>query len=312
MGKRAERAQGVLVSVLMSGLMMASLGLWLPNKAQAGPWTRAPGRWYAKLAQGIFVAEGFRDSSGQFVSDTTYRGYTTSAYGEFGLIDGLQAQFYLPFVIGENDFDRDSVLRQTTFCPNGQRALSTQRRTLGDALVGGQWTSPWLSMPHAVRVNAQVPLYDATDPGGSCGVLFAQPGDGQLDLDLWLSLGDSFLDGRLYAFGELGHRFRTEVFLGGDTGQTFGDTLMAFGQVGYRVMDGSFLMFNVNLAVPYAGDDVTRGALSLGPAVYWGIGHGLALELAVDFTPWATNAAEGRSNSLFWTAATIGVSHKVD
>lgn len=287
---------------------------WLavPSEAAAGPWTRAPGRWYAKLSQGLFVADGFRDASGEFISDSTYRGYTTAAYGEIGLVDDLQVQFYLPYVIGVNDFDSDSQLRASAPCPNGRLAESTRRRTMGDALIGGQWTTPWLSTPHAVRVNAQVPLYDATEPGGSCGVLFAQPGDGQLDLDLWFSLGDSFDRGRFYAFGELGHRFRTEIFLGGNTGQTFADTLMAFGQAGWQFSEGRFLMLNLNLLVPYEADAASRGFLTLGPALYWGVANGFAVELAVDFTPWATNSGAGQAGTLFWTAATVGVSHKFD
>ncbi len=295
-------------------LLVGTLLFWtlLTSTAQAGPWTREPGRWYFKLAQGLFVAEGFRDSNGTFISDTTYRGWNTSAYGEVGVVDGVQAQLYVPFTIGENDFDSDSILRLSTPCEGGRLALSTQRRTFGDALVGAQWSTPWLSLPHAVRVNAKLPLYSVGEPKGLCGDLFPQPGDGQVDLDLWLSAGDSIADGELYLYGELGHRFRTELYFGEDMGQAFADTFLAFGQIGWQLLEGSFLMLNLNYALPYEDDGITKGSLTLGPAFYLGVGDGFAVEAALDFTPWARNSAEGRSGSIYWTAATIGVSHKVD
>jgi hypothetical protein len=279
------------------------------STALAGPWTREPGRWYVKLAQGLFRAEGFRDSSGAFVQDTTYTGLSTSLYGELGLIERLHGQLYLPFVVGINEFDRDAPVRLATPCAEGRLASSTSRRSLGDAQLAAQWHPALLAVPHAVRAVAKLPLYDLTQPGGPCGPLYPQPGDGQLDFDLWLSAGDSLAGGELFVFVEAGHRFRSELYLGEDVGQRFGDTFLSFAQAGWRFGRGAFLMLNLNLALPYGADAVTRGWFTLGPSVFFPVGRGVALELAADATPWARNSGAGQADSLYWTSLTLGVSH---
>lgn len=284
------------------------VALWTQSAA-AGPWTREPGHWYFKLGQGLFVADGFRDAQGEFNTESAYTGLSSFVYGEVGLLDRLQTQFYVPYTVGINDFDADSPRRLSTSCENGMLVQTTQRRSAGDAIAGLQWTSPWLALPHAVRANAKLPLYDLADPGGRCGDLFPQPGDGQLDASLWLSAGDSLQGAPLFVFGEVGHRFRTEVFFGEDSGQRVADTFLLFGQLGYRFMEDSFLMLNLNVSVPYTNDLTTRGALSIGPNLFLGLGEGFALETGVDFTPWARNSAQGQASSLFWTGASVGVSH---
>jgi hypothetical protein len=292
--------------------LLAVCGLvWVmpTSAAMAGPWTRAPGRWYAKLAQGAFRAEGFRDSGGAFVSDTTYTGLTTSLYGELGVVERMQAQLYLPFVVGINDFDRDAPVRLATPCEGGRLAASASRRSFGDSLLGAQWDPALLAIPHALRAVAKLPLYDVTEPGGRCGPLYPQPGDGQLDLDVWLSAGDSFAGGELFVFAEAGHRFRTELYFGEDLGQRFGDTFLSYAQAGWQFEAGAFLMLNLNLALPYGSDAATRGWFTVGPSLHFPVGGGLALELAADATPWARNSGAGNADSLYWTSLTLGVSH---
>jgi hypothetical protein len=299
-------------AVVTLSLAFTCAGLAHPSRASAGPWTREPGRWYVKLGQSVFVADGFRDASGEFSDETRYLGLDSSIYAELGVLERLHAQLYLPFKIGNSRFDDDSELRLAVPCEGGRIVRQTMRRTPGDALFGLQWTSPWLRTPHAARLEAKLPLYDVGEPRGACADLFPQPGDGQVDVTLWLSVGDSLRDLPLYLFGELGHRFRTEAYPATDSGQRYGDTFVAFGQLGWELSEGTFLMLNVQLAQPYTDDHVTKGSLALGPALYLPVGRGFALEAGLELTPLAHNSSQGSASRLFWTGANVGVSHKYD
>ena len=301
---------------------------WLAcQSALAGPWTKQPGHSYAKLSGSLFVAEGFRDQTGRFVADTSYVGINTSLYGEVGLVPSLQLQLLLPHVVGINELDEDSLRFVASTCRrDGRRARSTRRMTLGDAQLGLQWAPELFGLPHAVRFTSKLPLYDPTQPGddaslssmgdirvnnGRCGDLFAQPGDGQLDFTLWLSLGDSLHPLPFFVFAEVGHRHRTEVYPIGNSGLEFVDTFLFFAQAGYELAPGAFLLFDLSLALPYVVDLTTRGALSFGPRAIVPLAAGFALEAGVEFTPWAVNAGQGRASRLFWTGASVGLSHKL-
>lgn len=301
---------GARTSCVAMALFAAALAV--PSRAAAGPWTREPGGWYVKLGEGLFAADGFRDASGAFVDETSYLGLDTFVYAELGVLDRLHGQLYLPFKIGRTRYDDDSTLPLAVPCDGGRVARVTGRRTFGDALTALQWSSPWLSLPHAARLEAKLPLYDVGDPDGACADLYPQPGDGQVDVTLWLSVGDSLADLPLYLFGEVGHRFRTEAYPATDTGQRYGDTFVFFGQLGWEAAESTYVMLNLQLAQPYGDDHVTRGALSFGPAVYVPVGGGFAVEGGLELTPFATNASKGEAGRLFWTGANIGLSHKHD
>lgn len=294
---------------ILQCLWMA-LVLLVPASARAGPWSKDPGHWYFKLGQSLFTADGFRDAEGRFNTESSYLGLNTFAYGEVGLVEGLQTQFYLPFTIGINSFDEDSTLRLSTRCENGLLVNDTSRRSFGDASAGLQYSPKLMTMPHALRADVKLPLYDLADPRGACRDLFPQPGDGQLDITLWLSLGDSFHPRPFYLYGELGHRFRTEVFIGEATPQQYGDTFVFFGQAGWEFTRGAFLQLNLQLSLPYVDDSTTKGSVVLGPALFVPLEAGFAVETEVQFTPWASNSAEGVAEALYWTSVSVGISHK--
>lgn len=253
------------------------------SAAWAGPWTKAAGQAYVKVEEGLFLADEFIDPLGQ-TTDSTYRGTTTSVYAEVGLGAGLQAVLAVAHVVGVNER------------PNGTEYLSAGG---GDASLGVQWSSPWLGFPHAVRVDAKVPLYDAAPPRGQEGANFPAAGDGQVDVTAWLSAGGGF--GDAYGFVEVGHRFRTEVFAGDGEGRVYGDSFAAYGQLGYTRW-GVTLAGNVSAVVPYQEDEVTRGILDVGPSLYARVGGGVAVEARWGYLVWTEHAAPGQ-------AAGLGVSY---
>ncbi len=255
----------------------------LASVAFAGPWTRGPGQAYVKVEAGLFLADEFIDVSGQ-ASDSNYSGRTGSLYAEVGLVDDLQAVVSLSHVVGINER------------PNGNEYLSAGG---GDALLGLQWTSPWLDFPHAVRVDAKIPLYEAQAPRGQEGAFFPAAGDGQVDSTIWLSAGNGF--GDAYGFLEVGHRFRTEIFNGDGEGRSYVDCFAATGQLGYTRW-GVTLAGNVSAVVPYDDNGMTRGTLDVGPSLYARVGGGVALEARYGYLAWTRHASPGQ-------AAGVGVSY---
>ena len=258
--------------------------LLLAAMAHAGPWTRGAGEAYVKVEEGVFLADEYVDPRGQSQADSSYTGTTTTLYAEVGLGADFQAVISVPHVVGRNER------------PNGTEYLSSSG---GDATFGLQWSSPWLDWPHALRVDAKVPLYDAKGSLGQEAQYFPAAGDGQVDATVWLSVGDGW--GDAYGFAEVGHRFRTEIFAGDGEDRRYGDGFAANGQLGYTLW-GVTAAANLSAVVPYEEDDSTKGTVDVGPSIYARVGAGLALEARYGLLVWTRNASPGQ-------AAGVGVSY---
>lgn len=262
-------------------LALSTLALLAPAAASAGPWTKDAGGVYAKLSGGAFIAGEYVDPSGAAVTGVDYLGVTTALYVEAGVAEGLQVQLYLPHVVARN-----------SYAATGDRYLSLG---FGDARVGVQYGFPFFDFPLALRIEGKVPLYDVAEPGGLEHGLFPALGDGQVDLDYWLSAGGS-LDGLpLYGFVELGYRLRTSIYTGEGAPLDYGDALLTYAQLGYTVYAGVIVAANAQAVVPFEDDGRTKGYATVGPSIYAPVGAGLALELYYDATIWARAASAGQT-----------------
>ncbi len=258
-----------------------------PTPAAAGPWSKGWGELYVKLGESLFLADSYVDASGRVVRGAEYLGATTSLYFEVGIWRGLMAWGYLPYIVAVNSFDDGSSYLQAGGA---------------DALVGLQYSPSealGLPLPLAVRLEFKAPLYDVgqhrDDPLAS---RYPAPGDGQLDMTLWLSAGGSLPGRPLYFFAEVGYRHRTEAYIGqGDT-RAFGDGIALAAQVGYTFRRRMLLAANFNGVVPFSADEVTKGYLVVGPVLAVLMPRGLAIEFTVDPIVWARNASPGVGVSL--------------
>ncbi len=281
-------------------LLAVAVVLLLPQTAKAGPWTRSPGQYYAKLSVGGYFASGFRDASGTFQSGVKYASVSPALYAEVGIFKELQLSLYAPYMLARNSFD-DSAINLASTRANNQYA----RASLGDTIAALQWSSPWLSLPHALRFEAKLPLYNVNAPRGGQQTSFPAPGDGQVDLTVWASLGKSFESLPLYVFGELGHQFRTETWLFEKprlADPTYSDSLRWFGQAGLRFLDNKYAMLNFTGVHPYEAGEFTKGWMTLGLGLFYPVGkRGFALEANADQALRVVNTAKG-------TAVGFGVS----
>lgn len=264
------------------GLTLVVVGL--PATAQAGPWTKSFGQAYLKVWEGAYLADGFVGRDGRFQPGADHLSLTTAAYGELGLADHLQAQAFLPYVVGRNTFD------------SGNRFLAAGA---GDLLLAVQWDPQLLPIPAALRLEGKIPLYDVARPKGYAAAQFPLRGDGQVDLTWWLSAGHTLRDLPLYGYLELGYRLRTELYVGeGAPSRNFADTVVAQAQVGLTPLGRLVVAGNVGFVAPLADDAYTKGYLSLGLSLYAPVFEGLAVEANLDVLTLATNAANGLSLGL--------------
>ncbi len=234
--------------------------------AAAGPWTKSPGEIYLKVGEGLFLSDSYRDSNGDVVQgDIGYLGATTSLYFEVGIWRGIHVWGYLPYLIAINNFHKE-----------GHRTLNAGG---GDALLGLQYTPPLpLPFPAALKLELKLPFYDV----GGTPPLFPAPGDGQLDVTFWLSVGGSLHPTPLYFFGELGYRHRSEAFIGDGGTAEFHDGVAFFVSMGYAFGGRYILALNSGGILPFEASQSTKGYVTLGPALYLPITKGLAAEASFD------------------------------
>ena len=255
--------------VVMAALLFVGLGA--PRPAEAGPWTKNLGELYVKLGQGFFLADSFRDSVGNLQQGVNYLGATTSVYFEVGLFKGLHVWGYLPYTAASNTFSDD--------------ATTWLRTSGGDAMLGLQYSPTFLSLPipTAIKLEVKVPFYDINGVEGIYAGRFPAPGDGQVDVTLWLSAGGSLHPIPLYMYGEVGYRFCTEAFVGtGPFSTSFVDGITFYASVGYNILERVIVAVNSGGVLPYLDDNTSKGYVTLGVALYVPIWRGLAAEASYD------------------------------
>jgi hypothetical protein len=297
-----HRPHSTVVVALFAFIAFSALSLGLlPAPAKAGPWTKSLGQYYAKLSLGGYFASGFRDASGTFQSGVDYASISPAVYAEVGVFKNLQLSVYAPYLVARNTFDGSA-----TNLANSRANNEYVRTSMGDTIVAVQWSSPWWSLPHALRFEAKLPLYNVNAPRGGQQTSFPAPGDGQVDWTLWGSIGKSFESLPLYLAAELGHQFRTEQWLFENprlAEPTFSDSLRWFGQAGLRFLENKYAMLNFTGVEPYSPGLYTKGWMTLGLGLFYPVGkRGFALEANADQALRVVNTAKG-------SAVGIGVSY---
>jgi hypothetical protein len=265
---------------LIASVLLASQ----PKSAHAGPWTKDLGHFYVKLNEGFFFSDSFIDASGRTVTGTDYLGITTSVYFEVGLWKGLQIQGLLPHTVGTNSF---------------KDGTNTRRVGGSDMLLGLQAQIPVpIKLKLAARVEAKIPLYDiGKTTGTGLDNLFPALGDGQLDMTIWLAFGGGIPKLPVYAWGEVGYRFRTEAFIGEGPSddRSFVDSIAWLGQVGWTFYKRMIVLVNFIGVMAVKSDPYTKSWITVGPALYLPVYKGLAIEANVDPIVYARNSAPGMS-----------------
>ncbi|MBK07295.1 MAG: hypothetical protein CL920_29825 [Deltaproteobacteria bacterium] len=267
-------------------MLLCVMALFAPRDVEAGPWTKQTGQLYVKLSEGFFLSNAFIDAQGKLQTGTDYFGATTSVYFEAGLPFGFQVLGYVPYTISRNSFS------------NGAWYM---HGTTADSFFGLQYTPPVrLPLPMAARVEVKIPMYDLDRLPRAVGARannFPAVGDGQIDVTGWFSIGGGIPNTPLYAFAELGYRFRTEAFVGAlpaSDQRSFLDSGLFFTQLGWTFWPQKrwMAMLTVHGLLPFGEDVYTKGYIVTALQVYLPIYEGWAFEASFDPIVWARNSAQ--------------------
>ncbi|RMG21269.1 MAG: hypothetical protein D6729_01110 [Deltaproteobacteria bacterium] len=250
----------------------------VPGLASAGPWTKGPRSGYVKVGVNTFASDRYVDARGNPVENAHYLAFDAATYFEWGLAKGLHAQGYVPFQFATQRFD------------DGREGAAVG---LSDTLLALQYSPPSLPFPLAGRLEVKLPFYSVSNT-----VEDPSLGDGQVDLTLWLSAGGSAADPPVFGYVELGYRHRTEIFFGTNPGTSPGDGLALFAQAGWMLFGRLLVSVTAGGIVPFVDDSVTKGYLTVGPALFFAVDEHFAVEASASPVVWAKNSASGFSVAL--------------
>lgn len=256
--------------------VFALAALALPASADASPWTNDRGEYFLQLGTSYYHASEYRDGSGQVRDDAEYSSFTTYLYGEVGVWDDVDVQFYAPLVAARAEHDMGEFEEFS----GGDLSLSVQASPLE------------LSFPTSIRLETKLPAYGVPDERGA-----PLPGDHQVDLALWLSAGGGLhhLEVPMYFYVDAGYVHRTQWNFDAQVpGRNFSDALSARVEAGYNVAD----LFNVSVGsqafLPHSFDpDRDEAYVTVGPSLFWPVTDRVALDIDGYITPYSRNAGAG-------------------
>lgn len=283
--------------------------------AIAGPWTRDQGSTYAKLGADYYTttkyvlpAESGLGATGDFGTDGFF-GHQYSLYVETGVSDAwpIQLAIRAPLTISAVTFRASDAINQVS---------GTARSIRGGDLEFMPQVALSKKHPIALGLGVKVPLYnvDGVCPDSLYKDFCGRPGDGQTDLTPWLLAGGSLFKGKAWVEGQVGYRWRTEVFRNWDTDRAFVDSLAFGGTVGGKLgpvllmgrLDGNRnftgFLYQKDYGDPLVqsaveanrGEDpFTMQSIRLGPAAMLQLDDHWALEARSAWDIWAQSTSIG-------------------
>ncbi len=174
------------MSRLVFSILISAVVISHNSVTHAGGWTQPKGKGYFKLGEQIVSANSvFRVSGEKWEIPVTVNRYTTSLYGEFGLIDRLTIVGYMPFY-QHLDLDGDDTTTGIGDWDIGIRiGLLTNRATV-----------------ISLQAMAGLPLGEADRSK------FLWTGDGEFNQHIALQVGHSLYPLPAYLKGEVGFNNR--------------------------------------------------------------------------------------------------------
>lgn len=203
------------MKVQVIAVMLVVGVLYQCGVANAGGWTQPQGKGYFKFSQQIIKAESlfFADGSKTDSPIPTVSGYTTSLYGEFGLIDRVTLVGYMPFY---TNFGVDlEGIDKSTGIGDWDVGIRIGILTGGPTVV-------------SLQALAGLPL------GDSGGDIVLWTGDGEFNQHFSLQLGHSLYPVPAYLKGEIGYNNRKSSDIPADN---YADELRYSLQAGYTIAE---------------------------------------------------------------------------
>ena len=197
----------------VSATLMAAALTCHSGAVHAGGWTQPQGKGYFKLSQQIISAESLFFANGSKGEIPTVSGYTTSLYGEFGLLDRVTLVGYMPFY---SNFSVDvEGFDSTTGLGDWDVGVRIGILTKGPTVV-------------SLQALAGLPL------GDSGGDIVLWTGDGEFNQHVSLQVGHSLYPVPAYLKAEIGYNNRQSS---DNRDDNFADELRYSLQAGYTIAE---------------------------------------------------------------------------
>ena len=157
----------IIVTAMLAGFILQA------STVSAGGWTHAPGKGYFKLNEQIVRSDSYFEPSGDRMDITDQSRYTTSLYGEFGLVERFTLVGYIPFFqrISEDGPGAETKSGTGDWELGARIGLLTNRATVV-----------------SIQVMAGLPLGDSFSDQQGVGLF---TGDGEFNQLLMLQVGHS-------------------------------------------------------------------------------------------------------------------------
>ncbi len=156
----------------------------------AGGWTQPKGKGYFKLNQQFIKSDSYFQPSGDKTTITRQSRYTTSLYGEFGLVDRFTVVGYIPFY---QRITIDAMADPSTAMADWELGVRLGLLTKGATVV-------------SIQAMAGLPTGDSDNEAG----LFT--GDGEFNQMVLLQVGHSLWPTPGYLKAEIGFNNRESEF----------------------------------------------------------------------------------------------------
>ncbi|MCY3555797.1 MAG: hypothetical protein OXH56_10790 [Gemmatimonadetes bacterium] len=184
------------------------------STTHAGGWTQPKGKGYFKLSQQVVRADAITRPNGErHEIPTTVSGYTTSLYGEFGLLDRLTLVGYLP---AYTNFSTDlDGIPSSSGIGDWDIGLRVGILTEGQTVV-------------SLQAMAGLPLGESGDD------ILLWTGDGEFNQHVSLQIGHSLYPVPAYLKGEIGYNNRQSS---DNRDENYADEFRYTLQAGYTIAD---------------------------------------------------------------------------
>ncbi len=192
----------VFTIILLAGIVLQSFPTY------AGGWTHPAGKGYFKLNQQFINSDTYIQPSGDKIPITKQSRYTTSLYGEFGLMDRFTVVGYIPFY---QRITIDAKADPNTAMADWELGVRLGLLTKGATVV-------------AIQAMAGLPTGDSDNETG----VFT--GDGEFNQMVLLQVGRSLWPTPGYLKAEIGFNnreseFSDQIRYSGEAGFMAGDRL---------------------------------------------------------------------------------------
>jgi hypothetical protein len=224
-----------------------------------GAWTQKKGAYFLKVAGGyLSTSQEFNHKGdlqqimadfGEVFQNSTYREWSVQTYAEYGLTDKVTLVLNVPFKVAINE-----RVEISNYFPGGRRNATYRTTGFGDLWTSARLHLLRLPIVASVQTGVKIPL-GYKDPDEITGPAL---GNGEVEYQASLLLGQGFHPLPIYVTGEIGYRIREgalhdEIVYSFEVGYTYNGGLLKVGVNGVENTATPPDVFGETIVLPLDG-----------------------------------------------------------